>query len=153
MYAADRVLVGVVKRKRDFRCLREENTYRIPCERWHEEGIEYLGFFLSGKLRSSLQLTKGQGKSKPGAICYFAAVQGYELVYRHQLLPDEKEHPRANAIYYCLKLGFLRELERPIVNETGHRFSFIRTDWERFIQARRISDLFARAPLTYAGRD
>ena len=151
MYAQDRVLVGVVKRAQDLRCAREGGWYRIPLSKWRGEETEYLALFLNGKMRKLWAGAGGALARKPrpctslvgrGAICYFAEVLGYELAYRYQLLPQETDHPRAREVYCCLKLGYLQERLPPIVNDGGHRFSFIRTNWERFTHARRISQLF-----------
>ena len=151
MYAQDRVLVGVVKRAQDLRCAREGGWYRIPLNKWRGEETEYLALFLNGKLRklragARMAPTRKCGVSgsldRRGAIFYFAEVLGYELAYRYQLLPQEADHPRSREVYCCLKLGYLQERQPPIVNDGGHRFSFIRTDWRRFVHARRISQLF-----------
>jgi len=70
MYADDRVLVGVLNRKKDFEIARRQHWYRIP-ERQLPRGLnaEYIAFFLSGKVF--------HGRS--GSIAYFARVTGLEL--------------------------------------------------------------------------
>lgn len=157
MYAEDRVLVGVIKRAQDLLCARERGWYRIPLRRWRDEEATYLALFLNGKLRAKMNADGGRAPrllAKPadgrGAICYFAELRGYELATRRQLLPDERDHPRARELYCCLQLGPLRACQPPIINDGGHRFSFIRTSWGHFVNARRISQLFGETRLPLA---
>lgn len=134
-YADDRVLVGVVNRKRDFELMRDEHWYRIPVARL-SRGIqaEYLGFFLSGAF-----------KDMNGAVHYYAQVKGLELVHRRWLLPNEADHPRADEVYYKIALGDLIAKNPPIVNTTRRTIAFIFTTWDRFIHARNIPDLYSKA--------
>lgn len=136
MYPDDRVLVGVVNRKRDFIHLRDDRWYRIPQARM-KRGIhaEYLAFFLSGAVF----------KEQSGSVAYFARYRGLELVYRRDLLPAESEHPRAGEVYYKVQLDELREKIPPITNPGRRRVSFIYTTWDRFLQAQQISDLYSQA--------
>ena len=129
MYPEDRVLVGVINRKRDLNYAIEQHWYRIPVKRLHR-GIdtEYVAFFLSGKTF----------KEMSGGVHYFAQVHGYELAYRHQLLPKEASHPRADDQYYRLSLGELQIKQPPILNPTHRPISFIFTTWDRFLLATTI---------------
>ena len=133
-HPADRVLVCVVNRKRDFDRLREEHWYRIP-QRQMPDGInaEVLAFFFSrvfGELN--------------GAVHTFARVTGVELAYRHWLLPSETEHVRAEDTYYRVSLASLERKHPPVVNDRHRSVAFIRTTWERFLAARSVHDLYLR---------
>jgi hypothetical protein len=136
MYPDDRVLVGVIKRKRDLTTLQQEGWYRIPQARL-KRGVhaEYVAFFLSGRVF----------KERSGGIHYYARRTGLELAYRRDLLPDEAEHPRAADVYYKVQIRELVPKDPPVLNPGRRTVSFIYTTWDRFVQARRIEDLYSRA--------
>jgi hypothetical protein len=136
MNPEDRVLVGVINRKRDFEALRRERWYRIPHKRM-PQGVhaDYLAFFLSGRVF----------KEQSGGIHYFAAVAGLELAYRRDLLPAEADHPRAGEVYYRVALGDILAKEPPVLNPSRRAISFIYTTWDRFAHAAQISDLYSEA--------
>lgn len=134
MFAEDRVLVGVINRKRDLETVLGERWYRIPQAQM-KSGInaEYIAFFLS----------KAFGEQN-GGIHYFASRSGVELLYRKDLIPKESNHPRANDPYYKIQLGTIRTKMPPILNPTRRTISFIHTTWDRFINATRVSDLYSK---------
>ena len=134
MYADDRVLVGVVRRKKDYRIARERLWYRIPFERM-PAGVnaEYIALFLSAAPFPHIG----------GAVACFARITGVELARRRELLPDETT--RADEIYYKLQFRQLIDKDPPIFNDTRRAFSFIRTTWDRFVSADSIPDLYSKA--------
>ena len=131
MYPEDRVLVAYVPRVADFRFIREKNWYRIPVKH-APKGIhaEYIAFYFG----------KSFDKEK-WAIHYFAENRGHELVRRVDLLPEERNHPRANDLYYKIQLGPIQTLEQPILSLHWRRLLFIHTTWDRFRSAREVNDL------------
>ena len=135
MYPEDRVLVGVINRKRDFEMARYQHWYRVPEGRV-PRGIhaEYVAFFLS---RAFGELN--------GGIHYYARRTGIELARRRDLLPGEPNHPRANAVYHKLQFGELRPKDPPILNETRRAVSFILTTWDRFSSAHTLADLYGKS--------
>jgi hypothetical protein len=135
MYPEDRVLVGVINRKRDFIHARDDGWYRIPQVRL-PRGIhaEYVAFFLSRAF-----------KEQNGGIHYFAARKGIELLYRKDILPKEADHARANDVYYKVGISPLREKAPPIKNPTNRPISFVYTTWDRFVHASTIADLYSTA--------
>ncbi len=135
MYPEDRVLVGVINRKRDFDTAQTAHWYRIPQDR-AAGGIyaEYIAFFFS---RAFGELN--------GAIHYYARRTGLELVHRRDLLPDEPAHPRADALYHKLQFGELRHKDPPIANRDRRVVTFIHTTWDRFSQAQDLADLYSDA--------
>jgi hypothetical protein len=136
MFAEDRVLVGVVKRKRDLTIARDERWYRIPQMRLPlGVNAEYIALFLSGAVF----------KEQSGGIRYYAERTGLELVHRKDLLPNEADHLRANDVYYKVQLGPLMEKAPPVLNPTRRVISFIYTTWDRFVKAREIGDLYSSA--------
>ncbi len=134
MYADDRVLVGVVKRRKDFQIASRQNWYRIPQSQLPRGlNAEYIALFLNSSVL---------GESS-GAIAYFARVTGLELARRRDLLPDEDQ--RADDIYYKVQFRQLIQRDPPIANLPARSFSFARTTWDRFICAETISDLYSDA--------
>jgi hypothetical protein len=135
VYPEDRVLVGVINRKRDFEKARDEHWYRVPQGK-APKGIhaEYIAFFLSQAF-----------KEQNGGIHYYARRTGIELVRRRDLLPEEAKHKNADALYHKLQLGELRRKDPPILNDKKHPVSFIYTTWDRFEQAHVLADLYSDA--------
>ncbi|MBI5669430.1 MAG: hypothetical protein HZC41_15610 [Chloroflexi bacterium] len=135
MYPEDRVLVGVINRRRDLEHARRDRWYRIPLERMpNGVDVEYIAFYFSRAF-----------KERNGGIHCFAELRGLELAYRHDLLPNEADHPRANHVYYKVQLGDLIEKNPPVLNPTRRAISFIYTTWDRFACAQTISDLYSQA--------
>ncbi len=137
MYPDDRVLVGVVDRKRDLDHARDDHWYRIPQVKV-PRGVyaEYIGLFLS----SSAARAYGQS-----GIYYFGERRGLELVRRIDLLPQEPNHQRAQDIYYKVQLGDLERRPLPITNPTGRPITFIYTTWDRFARAQHVADLYSKS--------
>ena len=131
MYPDDRVLVGVVNRKKDFRIACNQHWYRIPQNQM-PRGIqaEYIALFLSGKTF----------KEQAGGIAWFARITGLELARRKELLPDEDK--KAEEIYYKVQFRHLVAKAPPILNVSKRSISFVRTTWDRFVSARTIPDLY-----------
>lgn len=128
----DRVLICVVNRKRDLRYLLDEHWYRVPVEHM-PDGIqaEILAFYLSKSIETTA-----------GGVCYYAAVRGIEMAYRHWLLPTESAHPRANRVYYRVSFAQIMPKIPPILNPLRYRIHFIRTTWAQFNRAIHIHDLY-----------
>ncbi|MBN8592474.1 MAG: hypothetical protein J0M33_11970 [Anaerolineae bacterium] len=135
MFQEDRVLVGVVNRKRDLEIILNEGWYRVPVKRM-PRGVnaEYIAFFLSGAF-----------KERNGAVHYFAECRGVELVRRRDILPKEKNHPRANEQYYKVQLGLIETKDPPVENTTKRSLSFVYTTWDRFVHAKTILDLYSES--------
>ena len=132
MYPEDRVLVAYIPDPVDFDIVRNEGWYRIP-QKFAPKGLyaEYIAFYFGRKF----------GDEK-WAIHYYAERLGHELVSRRELFPDEPDHPRADALYYKVQLGRLRQLSRPIVSLRWRRVTFLHTTWDRFQDAVELNDLF-----------
>lgn len=135
MFPDDRVLVGVINRKRDLDMLLREHWYRIP-ESQMPQGVytEYVAFFLSG---SAARRFGASG------IYYYGKRSGVELQLRHQLLPDEPNHKHANHRYYKVQLHSVQEKTPPLLNTDNRVISFIYTTWDRFVKAQIVADLYS----------
>ncbi len=134
LYAEDRVLIGVIKRKRDLVAVRDRRWYRIPVERLPRGlNAEWLAFFVGRQL------------AQPAGVHFYAEVRGLELARRVDLLPGEAAHPRAHDLYYRIALGPLLVRTPPVTNPAGRVFAFIRTTGDRLMDARTIDDLYSTA--------
>lgn len=132
MDAEDVVLIGVINRQRDLRAARELGWYRLPvlrAPRWIT--VDYVAFYLSRAFGA-----------QNGAIHYYARCTGHELCRRRDLLPDEPNHPRADALYFRLSLAPLCAKVPPITNPTHRPLAFIYTTWARFCAAESLPDLY-----------
>lgn len=129
MYPEDRVLVGVINRRRDLTYARQ-GWYRIPAGRYVWREAEYLAFFLSRAFGD-----------QNGAVRWVAAVRGWELTRRRDLLPAEADHPRADDPYYRIAIGELAAVQPPILNARGRTVAFIHTTGAAFSGAQSLADL------------
>lgn len=137
MVSDKRVLVVILNNTRDFERARDEHWYRIPVKtapkRWESE---YLAFYQ----------TKIFGDKK-WAVHYFAPVRDYQILRRIELLPEDKDHPRAQQRYFKVQLEPLQLLGFPIVSKRWRRIVFIPTTWTKFNTALEVNDLFDDSPL------
>lgn len=133
-HAADRVLVGVMNRKRDFNLARDEGWYRIP--------VRHAPACTTDAAVLALYFTTAF-KEERWAIHWYAEVRGHELVLRRDLFPDEPDHPRAGERYYKLQLGPLIRRDPPVPSLRWRRVTFIESTWDRFTAAEEINDLYA----------
>ncbi|MCS7259628.1 MAG: hypothetical protein NZ765_02440 [Anaerolineae bacterium] len=133
IYPEDRVLVGVVPHKRDWKIVQTERWYRVPVKHAPPgtPDFDWLAFYF----------TRAFGEDR-WAIHYYCAVLGHELATRRDLIPTEPDHPRACDWYYKLQLGPLQHKIPPIVSPRWHRITFIVTTGDRFMHATEITDLF-----------
>jgi hypothetical protein len=135
VFPEDRVLVGVINRKRDLDKAQRDHWYRVPQGKApHGIHAEYVAFYLSRAF-----------KDMNGGIHYYARRTGIELVRRRDLLPEEPAHRRAEAWYHKLQLGELRRKDPPVLNPTHRPVAFIYTTWDRFERAAVIADLYSEA--------
>ena len=137
MHPDDRVLVGVINRKRDLDTLLQAHWYRIP-QKQMPDGIytEYVAFYVSGYAAKKFDA--------PG-IYYYAERRGIELAYRRDLLPDEVDSPRAAEVYYKVQLAAINGKNPPVANPRKRPVSFIFTTWDRFVNAKEIADLYSKS--------
>lgn len=132
-HAADRVLVGLMNKPRDFQIARDEGWYRIPAAHAPESTTDaaILAFYF----------TTAFAEERWG-IHWYAEVRGHELVRRRDLFPDEAKHPRADDCYYKLQIGPLLRRDPPIPSLRWRRVTFIESTWDRFTAAEEINDLY-----------
>ncbi|HNT77235.1 MAG TPA: hypothetical protein PKH77_19660 [Anaerolineae bacterium] len=132
-HAADRVLVGVLNRPRDFALARDEGWYRIPEQHAPESITDaaVLAFYFTAAFAA-----------EKWAIHWYAEVRGHELALRRDLFPQETHHPRASNRYYKLQIGPLIPRDPPIPSLRWRRITFIESTWDRFAAATEVNDLY-----------
>ncbi len=131
------VLVTVMNEPRDLVRAREQGWYRIPLSHAPPRvAADYLAFYQTGAFPPD----------ERWAVRWFAAIRGYHLVTRRELIPEEPGHPRADDRYYRVDLGPLELLPHPIVSRRLRRITFIRTTLSRLLAASEINDLWMRTP-------
>jgi len=128
------VLVAVINNPADLQRAADEGWYRIPQRRAPRRiGADYLAFYQTGAFRA---------QAEAQTITFYAPTRRYRLVTRAALLPAEIDHPRATEYYYCIEIGPLQRLERPIPSSTFRRLTFIHTTLDRLLHASDIRDLY-----------
>jgi very-short-patch-repair endonuclease len=132
------LLVGIVNRVKDWRLIETEHWYRIPVRTapGSLQEMKYLAFYR----------TSAFGAEK-WSVSHYARVAGITGLLRRELLPDEPRHRRADEEYYCLALGELQQLPRPILSRRWRRIVFIPTTLEKLLKAEGINDLYHGSPL------
>ena len=132
----DLVLVAVCSSPRDLEIARLLGWYRIPLASAPKTlRVDWLAFFLTSAFAE-----------ERWSVRYLAAVRGYELRRRSELLQDEADHPRAEEPYYRIDLGPLQALARPILARRWRRLTFLYTTGERLLTVDDVRDL--NVPMT-----
>ncbi|MGC8781933.1 MAG: hypothetical protein ACP5UQ_13820 [Anaerolineae bacterium] len=130
------VLVVVVNDPADLARARDEGWYRIPLDRAPRRvAADYLAFYQTAAFPAG----------ERWAVRWFAAVRGYRIARRRELLPAEPDHPRGDALYYKVELGALEALPRPVPSRRLRRITFIPTTLGRLLQAEEINDLWIKS--------
>ena len=125
------VLVGVIKRHKDFKIAKNLHWYRIPVKKCPKKSVNYIAFYQTSCFGKN-------GKS----IRYYAKVLKISKLRRIKLLPDEKKHPRKQELYYKFYLSHLKLLPQIILNKTRRRVSFAYTTLNQLFDSKEISEVF-----------
>lgn len=130
----DRVLVAILKRRRDLALARDEHWYRIPVEqvqkrlkrRWPPQ---WVAFYQPKVFRKEAFI-----------IRYYSRVLDIrEAVPRQELLPGE---PNGDKRYHQLLLAPLLELPQPIPSLRQRMIIFIPTTGQKLRTAQEVNDLY-----------
>lgn len=131
-------LVAVLAGDQDRHYFLKEHAYRIPdralgrsLARDALEGTKYLALYQSSGVTEGL----------PGAIEWWGKVARIESLRRHEIIPNEPDHPSADELYHLLTVGRPRRLNPPLRSRHRRRITFIRTTRTRLIGAEDIGDL------------
>ena len=128
------VLVAVVTQARDLARAQSEGWYRLPLAHAPPRlGCEVLALYQTGAWGA-------EGR----CVRWWGWVRQIRLRRRRELLPDEADHPRADALYLSFELGPLRCLARPVPARRLRRVTFIATTWGRLVQADDVAQLWPR---------
>ncbi|PKM99403.1 MAG: hypothetical protein CVU78_06515 [Elusimicrobia bacterium HGW-Elusimicrobia-2] len=130
------VLVCVLKTKRDKEILLEEKWYRIPLEHAPRRKPKFLAFYQPAVFKDS-----GEKIELYGHIKY------WRLKKRKEILPGEKNHPRADKLYLQFFLGRISKLRKPVLNSGRVRISFGFTSLPKLRRAGNIRGLFDIPPM------
>lgn len=131
----DIVLVSVLKNKSDLRILLQEHWYRIPAAYLPKRTFSYLAFYQPvsfGRLGRRIQ--------------YYARKSSSQTARRIDLLPKEKNHPRAHDDYVRVEVAWVKKLAHPIKNIVPRRVSFGFTSLKSLLHAGDILELYGVAP-------
>ena len=129
------VLIAYLPSPRDLEIARLLGWYRIPLRKAPKVvDVDYLAFYQASAF----------GAQNRWRIEYFAAVHGYEMATRADLLRDEPDHPHAREEYYKIQLGPLLRLPEPVLAGSWKRITFLYTTGEQLKIARTVRDLVVR---------
>jgi hypothetical protein len=128
-------LVAVLNDPDDLLRAQREGWYRIPLLHAPRRiGADFL----------ALYQTAAFPPAERWAVRWVAAVRGYRLTTRRELIPEQADHPRAGDRYYRVDIGALWPLPRPIPSRRLRRITFIRTTLGRLLEAEEINDLWVQ---------
>lgn len=126
-------VVAIFKKKRDLHIANTEHWYRIPCKAKivpkaiKNKSVKYLAFYQPGVFSGNAFRIKR-----------YAKVKDIVVVPKRELFPHEK----SDEPYYKINLHEIQKLEKPILNYSHRRIIFIKTNFERLMQAEEINDLY-----------
>lgn len=127
------VLVAVVNNPTDLRRAAEEGWYRLPQSRAPRRiAADFIALYQTSAFAPS---------PEAGTITYIAPIEGYHMLTRAELLPDEADHPRAEDYYFRIDIGPLMRLDRPVPARSYRRLTFIHTSLESLLRAEDTSQL------------
>ncbi|MGZ6346252.1 MAG: hypothetical protein ACXWNC_01615 [Anaerolineales bacterium] len=125
------ILVCLVPSPRDLEIARLLGWYRIPFRTAPKVvAVDVLAFYQPGSFGD-----------EAGRIEWTAAVRGYELTTRADLLKDESDHARTGEEYYKIQLGPLERLPHPVIANKWKQLTFLYTTGEYMLKARMLNDL------------
>jgi len=131
-----RVLIAVIRRKKDLGILLNERWYRVPVAKLPRRRFNWIAFYQTSALGNEGKLIK-----------YYARIKKRPKYLRRDLLPDEANHPKADAKYYKFHLSKIRALKYAVKNKTSMRVTFGFTTLPRLQKFRSIAGLFGVRPL------
>ncbi len=132
MNATQPVLVVIVNNQADWQRVVDQRWYRIPVKHAPTPlAADGLAFYF----------TKEFG-DHAWQVRFYAPVLRYRIAKRAELLPDQPAHRRAHERYYCVDLGGVTELPRPVPSRSLRRVTFIPTTWEQLCTAADVAELW-----------
>lgn len=139
--SSEHVLVAIMNDRLDFEIAQAQHWYRIPIASAHRwVGKRWPPAWLA------FYQTKAFG-SEAFAVRYYSRVLHIHRKYRWQLFPDQPANEKSKREYYQLLLSPLQQLPQPILSRRWRRIVFIPTNWDKFMHAVEINDLYDESPL------
>lgn len=137
MKSKENLIVALIPNYNDLRIAKNSHWYRIPVatkivpQIIKNKSLEYLAFYQPKKF-----------KAEAFSVRYFAKVKDIRLVKRKELLPEEIPNPKSENEYYQIIIDNLKILDKPIYSLRKRRILFIKSNYDKFINANEINDLF-----------
>jgi len=131
-------IIALLNNRPDFERAEVEHWYRIPVQT-APEGLRHIRWI-------AFYLTMAFGREK-WSVRYWAKVRKITQARRADLIPEGKNHPRSQNLYYRLELGPLQLRPEPILSRRRRRIVFIPSVWKKFTAALEINDLVHGSPL------
>jgi hypothetical protein len=128
-----RVLVAVLPSPADLVMADQQGWYRVPVAHAPAQlGADYLAFYQTGAFPTG----------EKWQVSLLTVVRRVRITTRAELLPEEADHPRAQARYFRIDIGPLWQLPQPIPSRRLRRITFIPTTLARLLAAREINGLW-----------
>ncbi len=126
------VLVAVVTNQADWQRIHSEGWYRIPLQHAPQRlGARLLAWYQTRVF-----------DAERWQVRWYAPITRIRLMLRRDLLPEERDHPRALEHYWRYDVGACAQLARPLRAAKLRRITFIPTTWERLNTANDVNDLW-----------
>lgn len=125
------VLIGTVKNQRQFEVNYCEKFYHIPAAVVPESmmPVEYV----------ALYLPSGTFGDEDGCIRYYGKIKETKIVKRGEIESLPTHNPEIK--YYKFEIEEWKKLEEPIIRECGGIYAKAFTNLEKFLSARKLSDI------------
>lgn len=139
MKPLDQGLVAIIPSIADMAIARDQGWYRIPVSSmekpFKKHGLPRWIAFYQPKVFGD----------EAFAVNYYAHIKKITEVSRFDLFPNEVDHESCQKRYYKLELSSLEKLISPIPSQQLRRITFIRTTWEKLLNAKEINDLWDKS--------
>ncbi len=136
MNKSEELLVGIVNRIGDYNVIHNQLWYRIPIEkvdkmlkdRWPPK---WIAFYYTSRINKYPQM-----------ILHYGKVSSIEVKSRKELFPTEKINYKTRRNYSKISIEEVRTLPKPILSRRFRKIVFIKTTYNKFINAIEVNDLF-----------
>lgn len=135
MHPADFVLIAYIPTPADLQRALEERWYRVPLA--HAP--------LALRYARALAFYQGSAFGEDRwRVAWWSRIEQVSVAHRFELLPEERNHPRANDLYIKVHLVELKQRVPPLVAKKGRRLLFKTMTWSAFCRAETLDEIFDR---------
>lgn len=131
-----KVLIGILKDRRDLGILLTRRWYRIPVSHTPRRTFDYLAFYQNSNFGKTGQ-----------CIRYIAPVLGKFRAKRGKMIPNEPRHPRVDESYWFYRVGKPMLLPNPVRNLGPRRITFAYTSLRHLFESHDILEVFGVPPI------